>query len=105
MQASEAVRAAGKEMQLKRLEMKGKKGYVEYYANQPKQLLRAAKNAELSGARASLSAANEALAVAEITGKGLAAAQEQAAIAEIVFSKLAAGMDVTPSVSLTTGSK
>ncbi len=105
MQVSPAVRAAGKEMQLKRLEMKGKKGYVEYYANQPKQLLRAAKNAELSGARTALVAARDALAVAEINGKGLAAATEQAAIAEIVFSKLAAGMDATPSVSLTTGGK
>jgi len=90
MQASEKVRAARKEMQLKRLKVKEENpdGYAEFYSNQPFQKVRAAKEKEVKDARTALRAAEEDLQVAQVTGDGLAAAQEQHAIATLVVAKL-----------------
>ncbi len=90
MQASPKVRAARKEMQLKRLDVKANdiENYPEFYRNQPLQLVKAAKNAEIKSAQQALSVAIEDLAVAEITGEGLKAAQETRAIAALVVHKL-----------------
>lgn len=100
MITSEKVRAARKEMQMKRLEAKAagspaddpesRGSYGEYYENQPLQLVKAAKNDEIRIARNALVQANEDLAVAEVTGEGLVAAQEAQAIAALVVEKLSA---------------
>ncbi len=93
MSNSPAVQAAKKEMQLARLEAKGKKNYPKFYANQPLQLVRAAKNAEWRSAKRTLQAAKEALEVAEITGEGLSEAQEAFAIAALVAERAKPGRD------------
>ncbi len=92
MIASPRVRAARKEMQLKRLAAKedDPEGYPEFYANQPFELVKAARQEEVRVARTGLVEANEDLQIAEITGEGLAAAQEAAAIAALVVEKLTA---------------
>lgn len=88
MSNSPAVQAARKEMQLARLEKKGDEDYPTYYANQPEQVERARSNREWQEARDNAKAANEALEVATITGKGLEAAKEAAAVANLVESRL-----------------
>jgi len=87
MSNSSAVQAARKKMQLSRLEQKGTAGYVSYYASQPLQVEKARKNADWKAALKSLRDANEAFAVAEITGEGLEAARETQAIAALVAER------------------
>jgi hypothetical protein len=101
MIASERVRDARKKAQLARLDKKGKKDYAKYYANQPLQKVKAAKNEELRSARQALKDAAENLAVAEVTGENLEAAQESAAIANLVVTKLEDAKRGRPVVSLT----
>ena len=101
MIVSEQVREARKAMQRKRLAMKAKVAegelepadYSAYYADQPLQKVKAAKNAEIASARKALKDAREALSVAEITGEGLKAAQEAHAVAALVVHKLDSGQD------------
>ena len=88
MSNSPAVQAARKEMQLARLKKKDSKDYPKFYANQPFQVERARQNAEWRAARDTAEAANEALEVASITGKGLEAAKEAAAVANLVAARL-----------------
>jgi hypothetical protein len=88
MQASEKVRSARKDMQEKRLALKGSDDYATFYANQPLQKVKAAKNEEMKSARTALRDAIDNLQVAEITGEGLKAAQEAHAIAALVVHKL-----------------
>lgn len=89
---SAVVQEARKKMQLRRLAEKERagedpEGYATYYANQPLQLVKAARNKIFADANAALRRANEVLAVAEIDGDGLKAAQEVQAIAAIVVEK------------------
>lgn len=91
MSNSPAVQAARKDMQLARLEAKGKKNYPAFYAAQPQQKVRAKKNAEWLAARNALKAANEALEIAEITGVGLEAAIEAQAVAALVAERTKPG--------------
>ncbi len=86
--ASAKVREARKTMQINRLAKKGDADYGTYYANQPLQKVRAARNEERKVARHALRDATENVAVAEITGVGLQAAQEAQAIAALVVHKL-----------------
>jgi len=46
MSTPNSVQEAKKQMQLARLEQKGKKGYTKFYAELPQQVERARKNAE-----------------------------------------------------------
>jgi S-methylmethionine-dependent homocysteine/selenocysteine methylase len=87
MSNSPAVQAARKKMQLARLEAKKKEGYPAFYAAQPYQVERAKLNKEYQVARNNLSAANEALEIALITGEGLNAAKEAQAIAALVAER------------------
>lgn len=92
MIASQRVRDARKAVQLKRVDVKENdpEGYGEFYANQPSELVRAARHDEVRAARNALSTANEDLQVAEITGEGLVAAQEAQAIAALVVERMVA---------------
>jgi len=87
MAAPKTVAEARKQMQTARLKKKGSKDYPEFYANQPVQLVKAQANAQLAGAKAALKAANETLAIAEITGEGLEEASKAQAIAALVVQK------------------
>jgi len=99
MQTSEKVRAARKKMQEDRLAKKGDPNYAEFYASQPLQRVKAAKNDEMKAARKALRDATENLQVAEVTGEGLQAAQEAQAVAALVVHKLGA-RDAHPGVAL-----
>ena len=87
MATPNTVQEAKKEMQLARLAMKGKKGYPEFYANQPLQKERARKNEEWRAAKQNARDAQEAFSIAEITGDGLEAAREALAIANLVAER------------------
>jgi len=87
MAAPKTVAEARKQMQTARLKKKGDKDYPKFYANQPVQLVKAQANAQFKGAQATLRAANETLAIAEITGEGLEEAQKAQAIAALVVQK------------------
>ncbi len=90
MSNSPAVRAARKDMQLKRLEekAKGKKGdYPSFYANMPFQKVRAAKNETFRANKQAVKDAQDALDVAEVTGDGLEEATQALAVAELVASR------------------
>jgi len=87
MPTPNTLQEAKKQMQLARLEQKGKKGYATFYANQPQQLVRAKKNTKWRQSKQDLREANSALAIAEVTGEGLVAAQETQAIAALVVER------------------
>jgi hypothetical protein len=101
MGMTKRVQAARKEAQEKRLNAKGKKGYPEFYANQPLQKVKAAANEEIRKAKQSAKDAAEDLEVAEITGEKLEAAQEAAMAAYMLVAKLEAGKRTRTGVSLT----
>ncbi len=110
---TEKVQAAKKAAQLSRLDAKAKGSKLDkdgnskyagssvedkdgnvtitdagYYANQPKQKVRAAENKKIADANTALADALENLEIAEISGKGLAAATEAAGLASMVVQNL-----------------
>ncbi len=94
MAVSAAVQAARKSKQLERLEkkvaMKTAKDapvYAKWYADQPMQKVRAAKNEKLRANRETLKVATNALEVAEIDGVGLEEAQHAQAVAALVVER------------------
>jgi len=87
MSAPKTVQEARKAMQTARLKEKGKKNYPEFYAKQPLQVVKAAKNEEARAARQALKDADEALAVAEITGEGLEEAKHDRAVAALIAER------------------
>lgn len=89
MTAPKTVQEAKKESQLARLKAKkdAPKKYPEFYASQPLQLVRAEENAQFRAKRETLRSANEALAIAEITGEGLEQAQNDQAVAALVVER------------------
>ncbi len=101
MKGSAKVRAVRKKAQLARLKRKEDADYPAYYAKMPQQKVKAAAAAEIRESRQALTAAIEALAIAEITGKGLLQAQEQATVARLVLEKLEAAQRPDARISLT----
>lgn len=128
MSVTAKVQAAKKAAQLSRLEAKEKGSKVDkdgnskyagssvedkdgnvtitdlgYYANQPKQKVRAAENQKVADANLALTDALENLEVAEITGEGIDGATEAASLASMVVQNLELAKSVARSggVSLT----
>ena len=102
MIGSAKVRAARKAAQKARLAAKKKgKGYAEFFANQPQQLVKAQVNATIHAAEADLKDAVENLALAEISGEGLLNAQELAHIARLYLDKLLASKRPNTAMTLT----
>ncbi len=91
MPTPNTVQEAKKQMQLARLEQKGKKGYAKFYAAQPQQVERARRNAEWRAARDAAKQAQTNFDIAEITGKGLEAAREALQIAILVAERTQPG--------------
>jgi len=87
MAGPKTVAEARKEMQTKRLKEKGKKGYPEFYAKQPLQVEKAARNEKYRAAKASVKKAAEVLAIAEITGEGLEEAKHDHAVATLLVER------------------
>ncbi len=92
MNTSAGVQEAKKAKQLERLEAKKSagedpEGYAKYYASQPLQIERAKKHEAHQEALQSLRNANEALAIAEITGENLETARQEQAIATLVAER------------------
>ena len=103
MIATEAVRKARKKAQMDRLKAKTKDDYPAYYANMPQQLVKAKANEQIRNDKAEVRATQEALQIAEITGKNLLAAQEKATVAILVLEKHEAAERPNPSIILTGG--
>lgn len=87
MITSQAVRDARKKAQLDRLSRKGDEDYPRFYANQPKQLVKAKANEQIRLDKLSVKETAEALQISEITGEGLLSAQEKATVAQLVLRK------------------
>lgn len=102
---SERVQAARKAAQKKRLAMKGKKDYPEFYANQPLQKVKAAQNEEIRAAKAAYVDAVEDLQVAQITGEGLETAQEMVAVTGLVAQNLEAAKNSRQGIILSNASR
>jgi hypothetical protein len=100
---SARVQKARKAAHKKRLAEKkaNLKGYPEFYANQPLQKVRAAKNEEIRSANANYVVAVEDLQVAQITGEGLEAAQEAVAVSGLIVQNLEQAKRERPGVRLT----
>jgi len=102
MIGSPKVRAARKTAQKARLAAKKKgKGYAEFFANQPQQLVKAQVNVTIHTAQTDLKDAVENLALAEISGEGLLNAQELAHIARLYLDKLLASKVPNTAMTLT----
>ncbi len=70
-----------------------------FYADQPKQKVRAEQNKKIADANAEFKTALEDLEVAEITGEGLEAAQELVGVAGMVVQNLELSKSVARSGS------
>lgn len=118
MPLTERVQTARKEAQVKRLEMKGKKGYIDhcdkngvvdklgFFSSQPFQKMRIEEAEKIRVAKVSYLSAVEDLDVAQIDGENLEEAKHAVAVAGLVLQNLEAARSQRPGISLTkAGSK